>query len=937
MQNYISIKGARVHNLKNIDIEIPRNKLTVFTGLSGSGKSSLAFDTIYAEGQRRFLESISSYARQFMGVMDKPDVDKIEGLSPVISIDQRSSNNNPRSTVGTSTEIYDYLRVLFARAGTPYCPHCNEPVVKQTTQHIIDKILELPQSSHVLILAPVAKNKKIELKSHLRSFTQNKWTQCRLDGEIYTLEEATKLKPDPTRKHSLEAIIDECEINLKDKNAVIKIKKAIQQAIEISKGSVIIQLVKEDREIYFNQNFICPKCSFAFPDLEPRSFSFNNPVGACSDCTGLGITQKIDPDLIIPNKKLSIAEGAVKPWLKIFSNKISIYPELEELAKKYNFSLSTPVSQYTLPELKKVLFGDDKILGIIPDLDKRYKETDSEYVKSEIERYMQAVQCPSCKSKRLKPEYLSVKIHNKSIADVCQLSIDKTFDFFNELINNNVIKVINENKDDNSHINQIAKQVFEEVKKRLLAIKDVGLDYLSLDRSAVTLAGGELQRLRLATQISSSLVGITYVLDEPSIGLHSRDNDKLVKTLFKLRDLGNTVIVVEHDSAIMNAADLIVDIGPGAGEHGGEIVAQGTLEEIKKNKNSLTGQYLTGKLKIEPNKEVHKGNGKSLKIVNAREFNLKNVSVEIPLGKFVCITGVSGSGKSTLMIDILAKALTKKFYGTKANPGAHDKILGMENLDKVINIDQSPIGRVPRSNPATYTGVFNSIRDLYANLPESKSKGFKTGHFSFNVRGGRCETCAGEGLVRIDMQFLNDVYVQCEDCQGQRYNQQAREIYYRGKNIADVLTMTVEEALVFFNDNSTISEKLKSLNNVGLGYIRLGQPATTLSGGEAQRIKLATELSRRATGKTLYILDEPTTGLHFEDIKRLLDVLYQLVDLGNTVMVIEHNMDVIKSADWIIDVGPEGGFAGGEIVFCGTPKDIVKEKKSYTGQYLKSL
>jgi excinuclease ABC subunit A len=936
MFDKISIKGARVHNLKNINIDIPRDKLIVITGLSGSGKSSLAFDTIYAEGQRRFLESISSYAKQFLGVMDKPDVDQIEGLSPVISIDQRSTSHNPRSTVGTITEIYDYLRVLFARAGTPYCPHCQKQIVKQTPQQIIERILTNAPNSHVLILAPIAKNKKINLKAHLKEFKQKKWKQLRLDGEIYSLDEAADLNPDPTRKHSLEIIVAQCELDKNDKAATIKLNHAVQQAIEISKGIIIVQLVKEDREIVYSQHYICPVCDFTLAELEPRSFSFNSPSGACPDCTGLGVKLKIDPDLIIPNKKLSISQGAVKPWTKIFSNKISIYPDLEKLANKYKFSLDTPIIDYTPKELKHVMFGDEDTIGIMPDLEKRYKETDSDYVRSEIERYMRMVTCPTCKGKRLKPEYLAVKLNDLSITQVCQMSISQTLDFFQKLTKVKVLDKLNE-LNSNNHINQIAQQVFGEVKKRLNALQDVGLDYLSLDRSSTTLAGGEMQRIRLATQLSSALVGVTYVLDEPSIGLHPRDNDKLIQTLLKLRDLGNTVIVVEHDETIIKAADQIIDVGPGAGEHGGEIIAQGTLAEIKKNKDSLTGRYLTGKLNIDCPVELHKGNKKFLEIKNAREYNLKNIDVKIPLGKFVCITGVSGSGKSTLMTDILAKALSKKFYQAKDLPGAHDKILGIENLDKIINIDQSPIGRVPRSNPATYTGVFNSIRDLYANLPEAKNRGFKTGHFSFNVRGGRCEACAGEGLVKIDMQFLTDVYVQCEHCQGKRYNHQALEIYFRGKNIADILAMTVEEALTFFSDNPIIKDKLKALNDVGLGYIKLGQPATTLSGGEAQRIKLATELSRRATGKTLYILDEPTTGLHFEDIKRLLQVLIQLVDKGNTVMIIEHNLEVIKCADWIIDLGPEGGTEGGKIVAQGTPKDVVKVKKSYTGQYLKKL
>ncbi|MFH1188155.1 MAG: excinuclease ABC subunit UvrA [bacterium] len=936
MNDKISIKGARVHNLKNIDIDIPRNKFIVITGLSGSGKSSLAFDVIYAEGQRRFLESISNYARQFLGVMDKPDVDQIEGLSPVISIDQRSAAHNPRSTVGTMTEVYDCLRVLFARAGTPYCPNCNRPISEQTTDQIIEKILQLPDLSHVLVLSPAAKNKKIDLKKQIRWMKEKNMRQLRWDGDIYNLSEAGKLNPDNARKHSLDIIVDQCQIDKKNKLEILKLTNAVRRAIEISKGIVIVHLIKENREIVYSQQYACPNCEFILSELEPRSFSFNGPLGACPDCTGLGTKSKIDPDLIIPNKKLSISQGAVKPWTKIFSNKISLYPELEKLAKKYKFSLDTPIYKYSYDELKIALFGDGDTNGIITDLEKKYKETDSDYVKSEIERYMRMATCPTCKGKRLKPEYLAVKLNGLSIMEICQMTIADNLDFFEKLAGSKTLEKINDANSKNN-ASQIAKQVFSEIKNRLRSLQDVGLDYLSLSRSSTTLAGGEMQRIRLATQLSSSLVGVTYILDEPSVGLHPRDNDKLIKTLLRLRDLGNTVMVVEHDEKIIEAAEQIIDVGPGAGEHGGEIVAQGTLDEIKKNKNSLTGKYLSGEMKIKCPKKLHDGNNKFLTIKNAREYNLKNINVKIPLQKFVCITGVSGSGKSTLMTDILAKALARKFYQAKDLPGAHDGIDGVENLNKVINIDQSPIGRVPRSNPATYTGLFNSIRDLYANLPEAKTKGYKTGHFSFNVSGGRCEACAGEGFVKIDMQFLSDVYIECERCRGKRYNAEALSIYYRGKNIADILAMTVEEALIFFDDNLVIKEKLAALDNVGLGYIKLGQPANTLSGGEAQRIKLATELSRRATGKTLYILDEPTTGLHFDDIKKLLDVLIQLVDKGNTVMIVEHNLDVIKCADWVIDIGPEGGVKGGYIVAEGTPQEIAKVKESYTGQYLKKV
>jgi len=961
----IVIRGARVHNLKNVSLTIPRNKLVVFTGLSGSGKSSLAFDTLYAEGQRRYVESLSAYARQFLGLMDKPDVDQIEGLSPAISIDQKSTSHNPRSTVGTVTEIYDYLRLLYARIGIPHCPKCGRVVQKQTVEQIVDSLEAFPTKTKILILAPVVRDQKGEHKNLLTQIRKAGYVRVRFDGATMSIDEAEDLNVDKQKKHRVEVVVDrltigeDAEVKEGDSQKT-RLYESVEAALKLGEGLVIIQKVKGDGstivpdgdEQLFSEHFACTFDGTNLPDLEPRNFSFNSPHGACPDCTGLGTKLEIDPDLVIPNRKLTIAEGAIRPWSRTSSNMGWYERILLSAAKAHGFSLDVPVEKLPKKALDVVLSGTgDQVYnvndssgthkvqefnttyeGVIPNLMRRYKETDSDYMRAEIERYMRVYPCPTCQGKRLKPDVLGVTVSGKNIAEVTAYSIDEAMDFFNH---------IGEGKTKGSEFGdrerKISQQILKEIRSRLQFLHNVGLDYLTLDRNASTLAGGEAQRIRLATQIGSSLVGVLYILDEPSIGLHQRDNDKLIETLKRLRDLGNTVIVVEHDEATILAADEVVDIGPGAGEHGGEIIAQGSPKAIMSNAESLTGKYLTGKLRIDPPHEYRKGNGKTLTIKGATAFNLKNVTVGIPLGKFVCITGVSGSGKSTLMTDILAKALNQHFYNAKDLPAAHKEITGLEHLDKVIDIDQSPIGRTPRSNPATYTGVFTQIRDLFTQVPEAKIRGYGPGRFSFNVKGGRCEACEGDGVVRIEMHFLPDVYVECEECKGKRYNSQALEITYKGKTIADVLDMTVEEALQFFEHIPAIAQKLKTLMDVGLGYIHLGQSATTLSGGEAQRVKLASELSRRATGRTLYILDEPTTGLHVDDVKRLLGVINQLVDKGNTVLVIEHNLDVIKCADWIVDLGPEGGMRGGEVIAVGTPSDVAKIGKSYTGHYLKDV
>jgi len=942
----IVIRGARVHNLKNISLDIPRNKLVVVTGLSGSGKSSLAFDTIYAEGQRRYIESLSSYARQFLGMMDKPDVDRIDGLSPAISIDQKSTSHNPRSTVGTVTEVYDYLRLLFARVGIPHCPKCGREVSKQSIDQIVARINDMSVGTSIDLLAPVIRDQKGEHKHTILELKKAGYVRVRFDGNIVSMDEAEDMKVDKQKKHTLEVVVDKIKVS-KDPDDITRLHDSLETALDLGDG--IIKVIRQDteEELLFSEHFSCPYCHLDLPNIEPRSFSFNSPHGACPTCTGLGTRLEIDPDLVIPNKRLTIAEGAIRPWSRTSANQTWYYRILEAVAKEHGFSLNVPVSKLTKDQIKIIMDGTGErnynvnasdsqmgkvrefyttFEGVIPNLERRYKETESDYMRSEIERYMRVWPCPACGGKRLKPEVLAVTVQDKNIAAIVKLSVVDARAFFNGL----------ETKFSDRQL-KIAKQIIKEIRERLSFLSDVGLDYLTLDRAASTLSGGEAQRIRLATQIGSSLVGVIYILDEPSIGLHQRDNDKLITTLKRLRDIGNSVIVVEHDHETMMAADQLIDIGPGAGKHGGEVVAQGTPQQVANDKNSLTGKYLSGKLSIPAPTKYRAGNGKKLVIQGAQEFNLKNIDVEIPLAKLVCITGVSGSGKSTLMTEILAKSLSQHFYNSKDLPGKHKAIKGLEHIDKVIDIDQSPIGRTPRSNPATYTGVFTPIRDLFSQLPEAKIRGYDPGRFSFNVKGGRCEACEGDGLVRIEMHFLPDVYVECEECHGKRYNQQALEIHYKGKNISDILEMTAEEAMNFFANVPVIHDKLKVLHQVGLGYIHLGQSATTLSGGEAQRIKLATELSRRSTGRTLYILDEPTTGLHFDDVKRLLQVLSELVDRGNTVLVIEHNLDVIKCADWVVDLGPEGGDKGGELVAQGTPRDIVKVKRSYTGEWLKKV
>jgi len=941
----IRIKGARVHNLKNIDLEIPRNKFVVITGLSGSGKSSLAFDTIYAEGQRRYVESLSAYARQFIGLMDKPDVDSIEGLSPAISIDQKSTSHNPRSTVGTITEIYDYLRLLFARVGVPHCPNCGRKIKQHSLDEIIDQVTKAYQGQEIIILSPIIKDKRGEHKSVIDRVEKAGFNRIRFDGSIYPLEELADLKVDKNKKHNLEIVIDRLPVTA-DKEDFARLSDSLEKALDLANGlvTVVSQDSKTQPEITYSQLFACPDCGINLPELEPRNFSFNSPHGACPDCSGLGTKLEVDPQLIL-NFNLTIAQGAIRPWAhNTASGQTWMMRILGTVAQKYHFDLNTPIKDLEKEQLDVVLYGSGEknynveysserftgelttdFEGVIPNLERRYKQTESDYIRGEIEQYMRVLVCPTCGGKRLKPEMLAVKIGESSIFDVSSKAIDQCRQFFLDS---------EKSKDLSVRDKKISAPIIKEICARLTFLSNVGLNYLTLNRAAGTLSGGEAQRIRLATQIGSALVGVLYILDEPSIGLHQRDNDKLVGTLKRLRDLGNTVIVVEHDEMTMMEADFIVDVGPGAGSHGGQIVAQGTPAQIKKSAKSLTGQYLSGKKFIPAPMKYRAGNGQSLTILGATEHNLKNIDVAIPLGKFVAITGVSGSGKSTLMTDILAKALNKKFYRAKSEPGEHKRIEGWQYIDKVINIDQSPIGRTPRSNPVTYTGAFTPIRELFVSMPEAKIRGYKAGRFSFNVVGGRCEACSGDGLVKIEMQFLPDIYVECEVCHGKRYNKEALEIYYKEKNISDVLNMTVEEATNFFKHIPAIHQKLETLHQVGLDYIKLGQSATTLSGGEAQRVKLATELSRRATGKTLYILDEPTTGLHFDDIKRLLDVLNKLVDKGNTILVIEHNLDVIKSVDWVIDLGPEGGDKGGEIVAQGTPRAVAKVKKSFTGQYL---
>ena len=942
ISKHIKVRGARVHNLKNINVDIPRDKLVVLTGISGSGKSSLAFDTIYAEGQRRYVESLSTYARQFLGLMDKPEVDSIEGLSPAISIDQRSVSNNPRSTVGTMTEIYDYLRLLYARTGRVFCHVCGQQVSRQSSTEIVNQILKLKEEK-IIVLAPVVSDQKGEHQTVLSEIKKASFTQARIDGEVYNLMSENIVSLDSKKPHKIEIIVGQFDINSTDKNAAKQdLTRLVELSLDLGNGQILI-LLQSGKQMQFSQYYYCSTCNINLPNIEPRNFSFNSPAGACPRCLGLGTKLEVDPNLVIPNKRLTLAQGAIKPWARNFSNQNTYWQLLKAVAEENNFSTDVPVEKIPEDKLKIIFYGSGdkayligkekmKFLGVANILEEKHRQTSSDYLRKEIEQYMRVFTCPTCKGKRLKPESLAIKLGGLNISEVTGKTIDDVLDFFKDLVKKKTGEealTVREHK--------IADMVIKEIVSRLNYLTNVGLGYLSLGRCSATLAGGEAQRIRLATQLGLSLTGVVYILDEPSIGLHQRDNQKLIDTLKYLRDLGNTVLVVEHDEMTMNEADELIDIGPGAGELGGKIVSQGTPAQVTKDKNSLTGKYLSGQIKVEPPKNPRKGNGKYLEILGAQEFNLKNIDVKIPLAKFICLSGVSGSGKSTLLLDILVKALAQKFFRSKDLPGKHKEIKGIENIDKVIAIDQSPIGRTPRSNPATYTGVFTYIRDLFAQTKEAKIRGYNVGKFSFNAKEGRCESCAGEGSVRIEMQFLPDVYVQCEECHGKRYKSEVLEIHYQGKNIADVLAMSVEEAMRFFRQHSIIYNKLKTLYDVGLGYIKLGQPATTLSGGEAQRVKLATELSRRSTGKTLYILDEPTTGLHFEDINRLLEVLNKLVDKGNTVLIIEHNLDVIKCADWVIDLGPEGGDKGGEIVAQGTPKDIIKAKKSYTGRYLKEV
>lgn len=938
-KNEIVIKGARANNLKNIDLTIPRDKLIVFTGLSGSGKSSLAFDTIYAEGQRRYVESLSSYARMFLGQMEKPEADSIEGLSPAISIDQKTTSNNPRSTVGTVTEIYDYLRLLFARVGTPHCPKCGKEIHKQTVDQIVDKILELDEGTRIQLLAPVVRNRKGEHSKLLDDAKRSGYVRVRVDGIIYDLGE--KIEIDKNKKHNIEIVVD--RLVVKD-GIEQRLSESIETVSALTGGIILVDIVNGD-EIVFSQNFACPDCGINIEEIEPPMFSFNNPSGACPDCMGLGVKMIIDEDIIVPNKNLSLKQGAINAmgWGNIASPESSSHSLITALMNIYDFDMDTPYKDLPQEAKDAIMYGTHgreikvpyKVAGktkyytfafegVITTMERRYKESTSESAKEEYESYMTSVSCPTCKGRRLKPEILAVTVGGKNIAEVTEMSIKDLQKFFANIEWTDTQKAI-------------GQQIFKEINARVGFLMDVGLDYLTLARTAGTLSGGEAQRIRLATQIGSGLVGVLYILDEPSIGLHQRDNDKLISTLKHLRDLGNTLIVVEHDEDTMKASDYIVDIGPYAGEHGGEVIFAGEYKDILNCEKSITGAFLSGREKIAVPESRRKGNGNFLTIKGAKENNLKNINVDIPLGCFVCVTGVSGSGKSSLVNEVLYKTLARDLNRAKIKPGKFDEISGLENLDKVIDIDQSPIGKTPRSNPATYTGLFDLIRDLYTQLPESKMRGFSKGRFSFNVKGGRCEACKGDGIIKIEMHFLPDVYVPCEVCGGKRYNRETLEVKYKGKTISDVLDMTIDEACVFFENIPRIKNKLDTLKAVGLGYVKLGQSSTTLSGGEAQRVKLATELSKRSTGKTIYVLDEPTTGLHSYDVRRLINIMQQLTEGGNTVVVIEHNLDVIKTADYIIDLGPEGGDGGGTIVATGTPEDIVKVEKSYTGKYLKDM
>ena len=943
MNDKIIIKGAKEHNLKNINLEIPRDKLVVITGLSGSGKSSLAFDTLYAEGQRRYVESLSAYARQFLGLMEKPDVEVIEGLSPAISIDQKTTSKNPRSTVGTVTEIYDYIRLLYARIGTPYCPNCGKKIEKQTVDQIIDSIMELEEGTKIQVLAPIVRGRKGEFTKLLADFVKEGFVRARIDGEVVELTD--DLQIDRKKKHNVEIIVDRLVIKQEIRN---RLAESVEIALKHADNLVLIDIVKQTNsgskheEKLFSGNYACPDCGISFEELSPRMFSFNNPFGACPTCTGIGYLMKMDEDLIIPDKNKTLYDG-IKAFgasnMKKGDTMAKMY--FESIGRHYGVDIKKPIKKLPREFLDKILYGtgDEEIdfeytsasgtrrfrapfEGVIPTLERRYNETKSQGMRDFYEMYMSESPCQTCNGARLKKESLSVKVGDKNIKELTDMSIVKIKEYLSSL------KLTKKEE-------MIANQIFKELNQRLQFLIDVGLEYLTLSRPAGTLSGGEAQRIRLATQIGSGLTGVLYILDEPSIGLHQRDNDKLIATLKKLRDLGNTLIVVEHDEDTMYAADQIIDIGPGAGVHGGKIMAQGTAEEIKGIPESITGQYLSGKKKILVPKKRRKSNGKSIEVLGAEENNLKNINVKFPLGVFTCITGVSGSGKSTLINEVLYKTIAKELNGSNEKPGKCKEIKGLQNIDKVINIDQSPIGRTPRSNPATYTGVFDHIRDIFATTNEAKLRGYQKGRFSFNVPGGRCEACSGDGILKIEMHFLPDIYVPCEVCKGKRYNRETLEVKYKGKTIADVLDMTVEEALTFFENVPRIKQKIQTLYDVGLGYIKLGQPSTTLSGGEAQRVKLATELSKKATGKTLYILDEPTTGLHIADVHKLVDILQRLVDTGNTIIVIEHNLDLIKTADYIIDLGPEGGDKGGQIIAVGSPEQIVRNEQSYTGKFLK--
>ncbi|TAK22498.1 MAG: excinuclease ABC subunit UvrA [Chloroflexota bacterium] len=944
-QDFIRVRGAREHNLKGIDVDIPRDRLVVITGLSGSGKSSLAFDTIYAEGQRRYVESLSAYARQFLGQLDKPDVDHIEGLSPAISIDQKGVSHNPRSTVGTVTEIYDYMRLLYARLGTPHCPRCGREISQQTVQQIVDAITALPDGTRIMLMAPIIRDRKGEHDRVFEDARKNGYVRVRVDRQIRDLSDEIKL--DKNKKHTIDIVVDRLIVRAAAPSGETdnRLADSVESALKLGAGVVLLHVVDGD-EMLFSEHFACVHCGVSLGEIEPRTFSFNNPHGACAACTGLGTALEIDPDLVIPDRSLSLSEGAIQPYSRPNNTNAYYMRVLAAVGRRYGFSMTVPLRELSEHQMSILLNGTrtEKVTvehqdrhgnrrtlettyeGIVLNLERRYRESESEFVRSEIERYMSTRPCPACAGARLKPESLSVTMRGRSIVDITRLSVRESLKWFD---------VAESEFTERQRV--IGRQIFKEIRARLGFLLDVGLDYLTLDRQSATLSGGESQRIRLATQIGSSLMGVLYILDEPSIGLHQRDNRRLIDTLTRLRDLGNTVLVVEHDEETIRAADWIVDIGPGAGENGGRVVASGTLDDVLDTPESLTGQYLRGDREIAIPRTRRPGNGKTLVVRGARANNLRNVSVTFPLGMFVCVTGVSGSGKSTIVEDILYRRLAQHLYRAKDRPLEHDEFIGLEHLDKVVDVDQTPIGRTPRSNPATYTGVFTAIRELFSAVPDARMRGYQPGRFSFNVKGGRCESCQGEGIIQIEMQFLPDVYVPCEVCKGKRYNREALEIRYKGKTISDVLEMTVQEALGFFENIPAIRNKLATIAEVGLGYVRMGQPATTLSGGEAQRVKLATELSRRATGRTAYILDEPTTGLHFADVDRLLHVLQRLVDTGNTVIVIEHNLDVIKCADWIIDMGPEGGTGGGLVVAAGTPEEVAAREDSYTGQYLRKM